>query len=56
MAGMTGTCPELSFLLEAGEPWGMNGWPCAGFKAMCHLRLTKGTLRISLVPLEGLAS
>lgn len=34
----------------------MSGWPAAGFKAMCHLGMTKGTLKIPLVPLEGLSS
>lgn len=34
----------------------MSDWPGAGLKAMCHLGMTKGTLRIPLVPLEGLSS
>lgn len=56
LAGMAGTCPELLFLLEVGEPQRMSGWPSAGFKAMCHLGLTKGTLRMPLMSLEGLSS
>lgn len=34
----------------------MRGWPCVGFKAMCHLGMIEGTLRIPLMPLEGLSS
>lgn len=34
----------------------MSDWPGAGLKAMCHLGMTKGTLRIPLVPLKGLSS
>lgn len=50
IAGMTGACPELSLLQLAGELWSVSSWPYAGYKASCHVGLSRGTLGIPPVP------